>query len=271
MSRSPGRRAGRRRRHPGAAAALAARAGVPRAARRRSPSTAPRSSPTARWCRRPRSTCRGTAGSTCTSRCCPPGAEPRRSSTRSWPATRSPAPRRSGSRPGLDTGPVFGTVTEPIGPRDTAGDLLGRLARERRRPAGRHPRRHRRRHAGRRAAAGRRHQPRAPDRARRRPGRLVAARRTWSTGGSAGSRRRPGAWTTWRGERLRLGPGRAAARRRPALAAGELAVRPRAACSWAPAAAPSGSGDVQPAGKRMLPAADWARGARPAAGERVGA
>jgi methionyl-tRNA formyltransferase len=30
-------------------------------------------------------------------------------------------------------------------------------------------------------------------------------------------------------------------------------------------------GDVQPAGKRMLPAADWARGARPAPGERVGA
>jgi len=30
-------------------------------------------------------------------------------------------------------------------------------------------------------------------------------------------------------------------------------------------------GQVQPAGKRMLPAADWARGARPAAGERLGA
>jgi methionyl-tRNA formyltransferase len=29
-------------------------------------------------------------------------------------------------------------------------------------------------------------------------------------------------------------------------------------------------GEVQPAGKRMLPAADWARGARPHAGERVG-
>ena len=30
-------------------------------------------------------------------------------------------------------------------------------------------------------------------------------------------------------------------------------------------------GDVQPAGKRMFPAADWARGARPVAGEKVGA
>ena len=29
---------------------------------------------------------------------------------------------------GLDTGPVYGTLTEPIGPRDTSGDLLGRLA-----------------------------------------------------------------------------------------------------------------------------------------------
>jgi methionyl-tRNA formyltransferase len=30
---------------------------------------------------------------------------------------------------GLDTGPVFGTVEEPIGPRDTSGDILDRLAR----------------------------------------------------------------------------------------------------------------------------------------------
>ncbi len=31
---------------------------------------------------------------------------------------------------GLDTGPVYGVVTEPIGPDDTAGDLLGRLVAE---------------------------------------------------------------------------------------------------------------------------------------------
>lgn len=29
---------------------------------------------------------------------------------------------------GMDTGPVFGVVTETIGPQDTSGDLLGRLA-----------------------------------------------------------------------------------------------------------------------------------------------
>ena len=28
----------------------------------------------------------------------------------------------------LDAGPVYGVLTEPVGPRDTAGDLLGRLA-----------------------------------------------------------------------------------------------------------------------------------------------
>ena len=29
---------------------------------------------------------------------------------------------------GLDTGPIYGVITEPIGPRDTSGDLLDRLA-----------------------------------------------------------------------------------------------------------------------------------------------
>ena len=67
-----------------------------------------RSSRTARWCRRRRSTSRGTAGSTCTSRCCRPGAAPPRCSTRVLPATRSPAPRTFLLEEGLDTGPVFG-------------------------------------------------------------------------------------------------------------------------------------------------------------------
>ena len=137
---APGRpRPARWRQSPvGASAAERRRRGAQAGARRatrsswsgcaRSRPTAARSSPTARWCRRPRSTSRGTAGSTCTSRCCPPGAARRRCSTRSWPATRSPAPRTFRLEEGLDTGPVFGVVTETIGPRDTAGDLLGRLA-----------------------------------------------------------------------------------------------------------------------------------------------
>ena len=171
---------------------------------------------------------------------------------------------------GLDTGPVFGTVTEPIGPRDTAGDLLGRLA-----VSG----------AGllvatldgieagmlvARAAAGRGHQPGAADRDRRRAHRLVAA----------GARRRPadprrdagtGRLDDLAGGPAAAGPGVAAPRR-------PLARR-RARCWSSPAGCYVGTGngqpcvlgEVQPAGKRMLPAADWARGARPAPGERVGA
>ena len=77
----------------------------------------------------------------------------------------------------------------------------------------------------------------------------------------------PGAWTTWRDDRLRLGP-----------------VEPVDADGLAPGEVAAGSdgilvgtgrgavrlGQVQPAGKRMLPAADWARGARPTPGERMG-
>jgi methionyl-tRNA formyltransferase len=68
---------------------------------------------------------------------------------------------------GLDTGPVFGTVTETIGAHDTAGDLLGRLS-----VSG----------AGLLVAtldgiaAGRGDQPRAANRASRRPGQLGPAR-----------------------------------------------------------------------------------------------
>ena len=51
------------------------------------------------------STSRRTAGSTCTSRCCRPGAARRRCSARSGPATRSPARRPSGSCEALDAGP----------------------------------------------------------------------------------------------------------------------------------------------------------------------
>ena len=63
---------------------------------------------------RPRWTSRGTAGSTCTSRCCPPGAARRRCSTRSGTATTSPAPPRSGSRRGWT--PARCTAWSPSGP-----------------------------------------------------------------------------------------------------------------------------------------------------------
>ena len=71
---------------------------------------------------------RRTAGSTCTSRCSRPGAVPRPCSARSWPATRSPAPRRSGSS--RSSTPDRPTASSPTTIRadDTAGTLLDRLA-----------------------------------------------------------------------------------------------------------------------------------------------
>ena len=166
---------------------------------------------------------------------------------------------------GLDTGPVFGVVTEPIGPRDTAGDLLGRLAVS---GAGLLVATLDGIEAGRlvaepQPAEGISHAPRIE---------TADARVDWSLPAHVVDRRvrgvtpAPGAWTTWRGERLRLGPVEPVA---GALAPGELAVGPDGVLVG------TGAGVVrldlvQPAGKRMLPAVDWARGARPAPGEKVG-
>jgi methionyl-tRNA formyltransferase len=169
---------------------------------------------------------------------------------------------------GLDTGPVFGTVTETIGPRDTAGVLLDRLALS---------------GAGLLvatldgiAAGTLVAEPQPAEGVSVAPRIETAdARVDWSLPAHVVDRRirgvtpAPGAWTTWRGDRLRVGPvdlrldG-------PALAPGELAV------DSGDVFVGTGTGAVllglvQPAGKRMLPAADWARGARPAPGERVGA
>ncbi|PWW24550.1 methionyl-tRNA formyltransferase [Geodermatophilus normandii] len=169
---------------------------------------------------------------------------------------------------GLDTGPVFGVVTEPIGPRDTAGDLLGRLA-----------------VSGARllvatldgiAAGTLVPRPQPADGVSLAPRIETAdARVDWALPAHVVDRRvrgvtpAPGAWTTWRGDRLRLGP----VEPLPTalgLEPGEVSVGP----SGVVVGTGRGSvrlGEVQPAGKRVLPAADWARGARPAPGERLGA
>jgi methionyl-tRNA formyltransferase len=168
---------------------------------------------------------------------------------------------------GLDTGPVFGTVTETIDPRDTAGDLLGRLA-----VSG----------AGLLvatldgiAAGTLVAEPQPADGVSIAPKVETAdAQVDWSLPAYVVDRRirgvtpAPGAWTTWRGDRLRIGPVEPVADA-PELAPGEVSV------SAAGVVVGTGRGavrlgDVQPAGKRMLAAADWARGARPADGERVG-
>ncbi len=168
---------------------------------------------------------------------------------------------------GLDTGPVFGVVTEPIGPRDTAGDLLGRLA-----------------------VSGARLLVATLDgieagtlEARPQPAEGVSlapriesadARVDWDLPAHVVDRRVrgvtpvPGAWTTWRGERFRLGPVEPLPTSL-ALAPGELSVGPSGVVVGTGRGAVR-LGEVQPAGKRLHPAADWARGARPAPGERFG-
>ncbi|MGY1725759.1 methionyl-tRNA formyltransferase [Geodermatophilus sp. SYSU D01062] len=169
---------------------------------------------------------------------------------------------------GLDTGPVFGLLTEPIGPRDTAGDLLGRLA-----------------VSGARllvatldgiAAGTLVPRPQPAEGVSLAPRIETAdARVDWELPAHVVDRRvrgvtpAPGAWTTWRGDRLRLGPVEPLPTAL-ALAPGEVSAGPGGVVVGT-GRGPVRLGEVQPAGKRMLPAADWARGARPAPGERFGA
>jgi methionyl-tRNA formyltransferase len=172
---------------------------------------------------------------------------------------------------GLDTGPVFGILTETVRPRDTAGDLLGRLA-----VAG----------AGLMVAtldgieAGTLHAVPQPA-----EGVSVAPKVTveeaevdWSLPAVAVDRRArgvtpaPGAWTTWRGERLGLGPVTPATGPDDGSAVpapGELRVTKRAV-TVGTATGVVELGEVRPAGKRAMAATDWARGARPQPGERLG-
>jgi methionyl-tRNA formyltransferase len=166
---------------------------------------------------------------------------------------------------GLDTGPVFGTLTEEIRPDDTAGDLLERLS-----VAG----------AGLLVAvldaieAGTaRAEPQPADGVSLAP-KLTPedVRVRWHEPVFAVDRRiragtpAPGAWTTFRGERVKLGPVRPDPDG-PALAPGELLVQ-RNRVLVGTATTPVVLGEVQAAGKRPMPAPDWARGVRVQAGER---
>jgi methionyl-tRNA formyltransferase len=74
----------------------------------------------------------------------------------------------------------------------------------------------------------------------------------------------PGAWTTHRDQRLKLGPVRPTDTELPA---GELAVD-RDGVLVGTATTAVRLGDVQPPGKKLMAAADWARGARIVEGER---
>jgi methionyl-tRNA formyltransferase len=165
----------------------------------------------------------------------------------------------------LDAGPVFGVLTEPIRDTDTAGDLLGRLSRsgaellvatldgiE----------------SGQLTAL-----PQPADGVSLAPKLTRAdARVNWKLQATAVDRLiractpAPGAWTTLNGASLKIwpvtketvaGPGTAAPGPGEVVIAG---VRVLVGTGTRPVQL----GDVQPEGKRRMPAADWARGIRSA-------
>jgi len=78
----------------------------------------------------------------------------------------------------------------------------------------------------------------------------------------------PGAWTTFRGERLKLLPVTPALEGPPA-APGEI-VAGRRTVHVGTATGPVELGTVQPHGRKPMAAADWARGVRIEAGEKLG-
>jgi methionyl-tRNA formyltransferase len=165
---------------------------------------------------------------------------------------------------GLDTGPVYGTLTEDIRPTDTSGDLLDRLAGE---------------GAGLlvavldaiEAGTARAH-PQPADGVSLAPKLTVEdARIRWADPAFGVDRRiractpAPGAWTTLRSDRLKLGPVRAVANA-PQLKPGELHVE-RTQVLVGTATTPVILGEVRAAGKKPMPATDWARGLRIQPGE----
>jgi methionyl-tRNA formyltransferase len=174
---------------------------------------------------------------------------------------------------GLDTGPVYGVLTERVRPRDTAGELLDRLAAA---GAGLLVATLDGIEAGRLVAA-----PQGPDGVSLAPKVGVdEARVDWTLPAHVVDRRvrgctpEPGAWTTLRGERVKLGPvcpttahtaGEHAAGR-AAPPAGELVAGRREVLVGTGTTAVTLT-TVQPPGKRPMPAEDWARGLRLLAGE----
>ncbi|MBO0841015.1 MAG: methionyl-tRNA formyltransferase, partial [Sciscionella sp.] len=168
----------------------------------------------------------------------------------------------------LDAGPVFGVLTEPIRPTDTAGELLDRLAR-----------------AGaellvstvdgiedgtlspvEQPADGVSYAPKVT---------VDDARVDFAAPAIAVDRLvrsvtpDPGAWAEFRGQRLKLEPVTVLAGTDDnALEPGEISVL-RKEVLVGTATNPVRLSRVQPPGKRSMPAVDWARGARPNAGERL--
>ncbi|KAE8762788.1 methionyl-tRNA formyltransferase [Georgenia thermotolerans] len=169
---------------------------------------------------------------------------------------------------GLDTGPVYGTLTETVRPRDTAGDLLGRLA-----------------DSGAQlllqvldaiADGSARPQAQPADGVSLAPKLEVEdAHVRWADPALAvdrlvrGCTPAPGAWTTTpTGARLKLRP----VTSRPEvvdLQPGEIRAGKHEVLVGTGSHAVA-LGEVAPAGKSWMPAEAWARGAHPAPGARLG-
>jgi methionyl-tRNA formyltransferase len=162
----------------------------------------------------------------------------------------------------LDAGPVFGVMTETIRPWDTSGELLARLA-----DGG----------AGLLVATldgladgSLEARPQSEEGISYAPKVTVEdARIDWSQPAAAVDRLvrsctpAPGAWTTYAGERVKLGPVTPAD---GALPPGEIVAGKKVVVVGTGTAAVR-LGDVQAVGKRAMPAADWARGLRLEGGE----
>jgi methionyl-tRNA formyltransferase len=167
----------------------------------------------------------------------------------------------------LDAGPTYGLMTETVRPTDTAGDLLARLA-----------------------EGGAELLVRTLDgiedgslEAREQPADGVSfapkvtvddAHVDWHRPAVAIDRQvrgctpAPGAWTTYAGERMKLGPVTVDADG-PDLGPGELGVA-KNAVHVGTGSAPVRLGEVKAFGKKQMAAADWARGVRVPSGTRLG-
>ncbi|BBY53813.1 methionyl-tRNA formyltransferase [Mycobacterium koreense] len=163
--------------------------------------------------------------------------------------------------PALDSGPVYGVVTETIRPTDTAGDLLARLA-----------------DSGAAllaatldgvAAGTLQAVPQPAEGVSYAPKITVDdARVRWSRPAQAVDRQiraltpHPGAWTMLGQARLKLGPVSVDPDAPAPLAPGQLHAG-RTAVWIGTGSDPVRLNRIQPPGKKFMPAADWARGAHP--------
>jgi methionyl-tRNA formyltransferase len=166
---------------------------------------------------------------------------------------------------GLDTGPVYGVMTAAIGSRDTAGDLLDRLARDGAKlltatldgieDGALEP------------------QPQSEDGVSLAPKITTADTRVdWTRSAIVVDRRiragtpAPGAWTTFRDRRLGLGPVVPLADDL-GLGVGEVRDLGREGVVVGTGTGPVRLGDVRPEGRAAMAAEAWARGIRPAPGD----